>query len=212
MTESKCVRCNGAGVDTYVNPGSPTGFTERPCPACQPSVGASARAIPDSLRDEILTVCKQVDMTMHREENYYRPGVGARPTIEDWKERIRWMYTVLLKVLDRDASARAIAPQDTADIAWDNAIKACGDDPEWGKHVAVSAHLIKRIEELAQPLNECEALANELDEQAQSLESIYTTFPWGSVRRAAELLRESARKADAVDPQARRTGKPSTRV
>jgi hypothetical protein len=30
-----CKRCGGAGIDTYINSASPTGFTERPCPACQ---------------------------------------------------------------------------------------------------------------------------------------------------------------------------------
>lgn len=60
--------------------------------------------------EEIHTVLKQVDMTMHREENFYRPGAGARPTVDDWKERVRWLYTVLLNILADAASEVAPLP------------------------------------------------------------------------------------------------------
>jgi hypothetical protein len=42
--EVSCHRCDGAGVDTYANPQSATGYTERACPACHGTGGTAVES------------------------------------------------------------------------------------------------------------------------------------------------------------------------
>lgn len=138
VRQAGCRACEGISSGdcgnhgpTFIPTGGPAAFSGwrcplhpwggLPCAICGAAIPVKSEAPPlpppDALKglsltrlEEIHTVLKQVDMTMHREENFYRPGAGARPTVDDWKERVRWMYSVLLSIVADAASEAAPLP------------------------------------------------------------------------------------------------------